>query len=164
MALFAAVAGVPALARPVADRRLRLLREVAQLVIPKTDTPGAGEVGVAAFVVLAMEHGLEGAGPADAAWLAAELDRRAGGDFLSRALARRHAALAALDAEAFAGKAELAAWHRIKNLILLGYYTSEVGGSKELAYEHVPGRFDPDLPVTPATRAYSSDWTAVDFG
>ena len=89
MALFAAVAGVPALARPVADRRLKLLREVAQLVIPKTDTPGAGEVGVAAFVVLALEHGLEGSGPADAAWLAGELDRRCGGDFLSRPLAQK---------------------------------------------------------------------------
>jgi hypothetical protein len=46
-------------------------------------------------------------------------------------------------------------WHTIKNLILIGYYTSEVGGSQELQYELVPTRFDPDLPMTSATRAYS---------
>jgi hypothetical protein len=54
-------------------------------------------------------------------------------------------------------------WHTIKNLILIGYYTSEVGGSQELQYELVPTRFDPDLPMTSATRLFD-DWTAIDFG
>ena len=36
-----------------------LLREVSQLVLPRTGTPGAGEVGVGDFVALALAHGLE---------------------------------------------------------------------------------------------------------
>ena len=36
---------------------------------------------------------------------------------------------------------------------MVGYYTSEAGASKELIYDLVPGRFDPDIPVTAATRA-----------
>ena len=162
---------------------LALLREVSQLVIPRTATPGAGEVGTGEFVLLALAHGLDGScqPPAavtpnllphlrpdgslrHAAWLAAELDRRCGQRFLAASPAGRAAALAGLDAEAYAEGVRDHPWRTIKGLILTGYYTSEVGGARELRYELVPGRFDPDLPATPQTVAFSSDWTAVDFG
>lgn len=163
---------------------LALLREVAQLVLPRTATAGAGEVGVGAFVLLGLAHGLEEThapvpeaartrvaghvgsdGRLDyAGWLDATLNARAGGRFLAQPPARRHAVLAALDAEAFAADAGWQPWIAIKKLILLGYYTSETGGSKELQYVHVPGRFDPDVPLKPTDAAFSSDWTGVDFG
>lgn len=166
------------------DRQRLLARHVSQLVIPRTETPGAGDVGTGDFLILALAHGLEGtrapvaaaAMPAfgafqrgdgslrHLAWLEHELDRRANGDFLARPPEQATALLAALDAEAYAEGAPPHPWKPIKALILTGYYTSEAGGSKELRYELVPGRFDPDLPATPQTRAYSSDWTAVDFG
>jgi hypothetical protein len=174
-AAFAAHAA-PASARPIAPYQA-LMRDVAQIMIPH-DHAGGGRGGVGAFVLLALAHGLQGThkvqpestlqngqGHFDyAAWLAADLDRRVGAPHLAAPLARRQAALAALDADAFGGVAAAQPWHKLKALILTGYYTSEVGGSQELAYEHIPGRFDPDLPVTAQTRAYSSDWTAVDFG
>ena len=159
-----------------------LLREVAQLVIPATDTPGAGDVGAGDFVALALAHGLadahrplsgalraELAPFVDAAgvldhprWLAAALDAAAGGSFMGAGVDRA-GLLARVDAAAFAGPADHP-WRRIKTLILTGYYTSEAGGSQELRYELIPGRWDPDLPATGDTRALSSDWTAVDFG
>ncbi|WP_062783802.1 gluconate 2-dehydrogenase subunit 3 family protein [Novosphingobium capsulatum] len=158
-----------------------LMRDVAQIVIPRTDTAGAGDVGAGAFVLLGLAHGLggahqpvttsglEGFSSADgrfdhARWLALELDRRAGGDFAHAGLPARQAAVAGLDRDAFADAPMAQPWRTIKNLVLTGYYTSEIGGSKELNYELVPGRWDPDVPVTPTTRAYSSDWTAIDFG
>ena len=161
-----------------------LLREVSQLVLPRTGTPGAGEVGVGDFVALALAHGLEksrqpldgnadprllrfrrGDGSLDhVTWLAAELERRAGMDFLMAAPDARVAALTALDAEAFGPEVKTHPWRTLKALILTGYYTSEVGGAQELGFELVPGRFDPDLPLQPGDRAWSSDWTAVDFG
>ena len=60
---------------------LALLNEVSQLVIPRTDTPGAGDVNTGAFVALALAHGLEGTQGAFRydLWLAAQLDQRAGG-------------------------------------------------------------------------------------
>lgn len=189
-ALLTLAAGIPssalALARKAANpRHAVLMRQVAQLVIPRTATAGAGEVGVGAFVILALEHGLEGSrGPyaseaitaavqphlrADgslryADWLEAALNSRARGMFVRQPPARKVAILKALDAEAYASGAVPSPWKTIKALILLGYYTSEVGGSKELRYELAPGRWDPDLPLKPGDRAFSSDWTAVDFG
>ena len=188
LALFGVAIGSPAQSAVVELQRGQsfapqqaLMRDVAQLVLPRTGTAGAGELGVGSFVLLALAHGLEGAkkpltdpaleafkatdGTLDhARWLTAELERRLGGPYLVAPLSSRHAALSALDADAFAGQAAAAPWRTIKALILLGYYTSQTGGSAELRYEHVPGRWDPDVPMTASTRAFSSDWTAVDFG
>lgn len=166
---------------PTKRQRL-LMKDLAQLVLPRTGTPGAGEAGAGDFSILGLAHGLGGARKsvaagsvparfvrsdgslAHVAWIESELDSRAGGAFLKTAPARRAALLTALDAEAFAPGAGDHPWKAIKAAILTGYYTSEIGASQELQYEHVPGRFDPDLPLTPGYRAWSSDWTAVEFG
>lgn len=192
-ALLAAVVGVPtgvALLSRVADddaptdRQQAMMASVAQLVVPRTATPGGGDVGAGAFAILALAHGLDRSrAPVAAAalpplaagylrgdgslrhvaWLEAELDRAANGDWLGKAEARRAALLARFDAEAYAAPGDHP-WKTVKGLILTGYYTSEPGGARELAYALTPGRFDPAVPLKPGDRAYSSDWTAVDFG
>lgn len=191
--LFALAVGMPASVAALSDladedapseRQLALLREVSQLVLPATDTPGAGDAGVGDFVALALAHGLEGsrrrlgadADPAwsafrrrdgsldHVAWLEATLNRLASGNFLAAGPQGRAALLAQLDAQAFAPDVRGHPWRTIKGLILTGYYTSEIGAARELRFELTPGRFDPDLPLEPGDRAYSSDWTAVDFG
>jgi hypothetical protein len=177
------LAALPAAEAPTA-RQSALLSQVSQLVIPRTATAGAGDVGTGAFVSLALAHGLKGTrrpvkdAPVDwplradgslrhDLWLEQTLDRRAGGDFMAQPAAQCHALLAALDAEAFSDGPPATVpspWRAIKLLILTGYYTSEDGGSKELRFEAVPGRWDNDIPLKKGDRAFSSDWTAVDFG
>ena len=192
-AILAAVVGVPLAAirldlfdkdEAPSERQRELMRTVSQIVIPKTDTPGAGDVGAGDFVLLGLAHGLEQSRmllPKDApealtrharkdgsldqaAWLEAELDGRASGDFLKTAPDAQAKLLTALDAEAYAQGVREHPWRTVKALILTGYYTSEPGGSQELQFNLVPGTYEPDVPVTPQTRAFSSDWTAVDFG
>ncbi|WP_225206087.1 gluconate 2-dehydrogenase subunit 3 family protein [Novosphingobium huizhouense] len=168
------------------DRQMQVLARVADLVIPRTETPGAVDTGVPAFVALALAHGLSASRTAlvapDSAlrpflradsslrhlpWLEATLDRNAQGNFLAIAPAEQARILTALDAAAFPPgppPQTPAPWATIKGLILTGYYTSEPGGAQELRYELVPGRFDPDIALAPGDRAWSSDWTAVEFG
>lgn len=167
------------------ERQMALMREVAQLVIPATDTPGAGDVGAGEFVILALAHGLDDTrDPAASAetpwalphhrrsdgtlkfvdWLENTLDRAASGDWLRTATQARVDSLSALDREAFAEGADGHPWRKIKSLILTGYYTSQAGGSEELRYVPVSGRFEPKVPITPETRAISNDWTSVEFG
>lgn len=156
-----------------------LIARLSDLVIPATDTPGAVAVGVPAFVELALLHGLDEttppiSGPVRMAGyrggfpvleqVARDLNRHASGDFLSLKPDRQHTQLAAYDADAFGGERQDHPWKKLKALILTGYYTSEVGASRELQYELVPGRWEPDLPLPPNNRSWSSDWTAVDFG
>jgi hypothetical protein len=167
------------------DRQRALMKSVAEHVLPRTATPGAGDTGTGDFVLVALAHGLEGTrrpldpktSPVPVAdflrrdgslrhtdWLARELDSRAGGDWTGRPPAERAKILAALDAVAFAAGVDAHPWRQIKALILTGYYTSQAGASQELQYELTPGRFDPKIPLLPGARAWSSDWTAVDFG
>ena len=143
-----------------------LLERLCDLVIPDTDTPGARAAGVPAFVALALQHQLAGAAPADRDALRRRLDREAGGAFLGLVPAAQQAVLARVDAASFGREASAAgepAWARIKQLIVMGYYTSEVGASQELQYTLVPGRWDPDVPVKPGDRGSSSDWTGQTF-
>lgn len=181
--IFALVTGLPVRAIEAVDlpspELAHLLNTISQLVIPRSDTPGAGEVGVGAFLSLALAHGLEGTRDrvrnpapdwplrADGSlrhdlWLAQDLQRRGGQDFLVLSPTAQAETLAALDREAF--RAGSSPWLPIKALILTGYYTSEAGGSQELQYSAVPGRWDADIPLKPGDRAWSSDWTAVEFG
>ena len=123
------------------------------MLIPRTDTPGGADVGADKFLVFALAHGLDGTQGPDAgaaiqganaryrradgkldhlAWLADELDQRANGDFLTAPLARQQTALDMIDRAAFANHQSTGPWPKIKGLLLTGYYTSEVGGSKEL--------------------------------
>ena len=163
------------------DRQLAMLREVAQIVIPATDTPGAGDAEVGAFVAMALAHGMEASRAplppaaqtyASARFLRADgslryldwLDDQLGTGFLDEAPAARLGKVRAIDTAAYASDAGAHPWRKLKALILLGYYTSEIGGAQELRYAPLPGRFDPAVPVQPGERAYSNEWTGVEFG
>lgn len=166
------------------DAERQLLDTVSDIVIPRTDTPGAADVGVADFIILALNHGLDGTrSPASGSAiqgadgtrvgrggmyllddLAIRLKIKAGGDFNAATPAAQRKAVADIDRQAFAPGGDGDVWHKIKNLVLTGYYTSEAGGSQELQYELVPGSWNPALRLTPAFHAFSSDWTAVEFG
>jgi len=127
--------------------------QLCDAVIPATDTPGARAVGVTDFVGLALSHGLAGGSPTSLDRVKAALGT---GDFA--------AALTRLDKAAFANEIpEAKDWKAIKQAILMGYYTSETGASKELRYELVPGRFDSDIPWHKGDRAWSSNWGGNSF-
>jgi hypothetical protein len=167
---------------PLTAAQRQMLQAVCDLTVPNTDTPGAVAVGVPAFVELALIHGLAGtvdfakvlaivSSPTDQRggliWLdqlGEILDAKASGAFGVAPKAEQEAALSAIDAEAFASGDSAAPWRKIKTLILIGYYTSEIGASTELRYELTPGRWANDVLLTPEMRAFSSDWTAVQYG
>jgi len=44
----------------------------------------------------------------------------------------------------------------MKELTLLGYFTSEIGCTQALRYAETPGRFDPCLPYAPGERAWAA--------
>jgi glucoside 3-dehydrogenase (cytochrome c) hitch-hiker subunit len=146
-----------------------LLDDLCDAVLPATNTPGARAAGVGAFVEVAAAHEVNDASAALLSKFATALDEFAGGAYLQQPEERRRALLADIDARAFAKPADdtlpeaLRQWPKVKGLIIIGYYTSEIGGSEELRYVLVPGRFDPDVPLKPGDRAWSSDWTGVKF-
>lgn len=146
------------------------LDRLCDLVIPDTQTPGARKCGVPAFVLVAQEHKLKNAQANSLQMFENALNEHVGKPFLTLDSDQQTAVLADIDEQVFSRTPSmkltpgLQQWQAIKALIVLGYYTSETGSSKELRYNLVPGRFNPDVPADENTRAWSSDWTGVKYG
>lgn len=146
----------------LSSQQMKLLSQISDLVIPRTDTPGAVDVGVPAFVALAFAHGMGGTADPESPSAPPGNDY---GAWLEKSVGSDPAAtLPAIDAAAYADSAAPSPWRTIKGLILTGYFSSEAGATRALRYELVPGRFDPDIPLRPGDRSWASDWTAVEFG
>lgn len=143
-----------------ADPRFPFVDCISELTIPTTDTPGASALGVPVFVLLALDQRLSGLAPEILPILQRELDRAAGGSFLAKPSHDQSKILGALDTAAYAAPARANtptyAWRKIKAAIVAGYYTSEVGASKELIYEPVPGHGG-NITLEPNYRARSNE-------
>jgi hypothetical protein len=142
---------------PVLDpHQTETVATIAELIIPATDTPGARAARVHEFIDLALAEWLE---PSERdRFLAglADVDARTralyGADFLACAPAQQVATLAALDGEVGWGRRGAEPGSRgffgmMKQLTLVGYYTSEIGATQELHYQIVPGRYDGCYPL-----------------
>jgi hypothetical protein len=144
-----------------------VVEEVADLIIPRTDTPGAREVGVPAFIDVILKdvyptedqaRFVSGLKDFDA-----EAQRVHGKPFLELQPAQRLSFLQQVhDAAAAAEKAQDAANDvpaskrkrpfvlMMKELTLLGFFTSQVGATQVLQYQAVPGGFQACVPVAAA--------------
>lgn len=167
VALDALAGGLPVLAadgpQPLSAVQADTLAAYADTLIPQTDTAGALAADVPAQFAALLQNW---AAPETRAALGEVLDRVAGlgGGFLALTPAGRKAALQAFDAAALApapgprsnpfGPPPAAdqQYQRLKELVLALYYLSQPALTQELAYTHVPGRWEPSVPVTPATR------------
>ncbi len=153
------------------DPAQALVARLCDIVIPDTDTPGARAAGVPAFLPFAFSHDLFGGDAGTLAALAKHLDTRAdGGGFLAADAAAQIRIVAALDHATFlrappppeplpalgstkplpsvsapVDNESQRLWRIVKSGIVTSFYTSESGGSRTLAYELVPGRYDADI-------------------
>jgi hypothetical protein len=141
---------------------LKILTRAADVIVPVTDTPGAVAAGVPRFIDALARHWML---PEELAQLhagLADLDKRAKErykrGFAACTPAQAADILQALRASSpYEGRTfELAAriedpkapfYLRLRDLVVLGYFTSEIGSTKELRYVPVPGRFDGDVDI-----------------
>jgi len=129
---------------------------IAELIIPKTDTPGAREAGVPAFIdVMFAEWGDDDQRKVFTAGLA-NVDERSralfGKDFIAGNEAQQTQILTGLDAELARlrdTKTDTSKnfFQAMKWLTLTGYYMSEVGATTEQHFRVVPGRYEPCYPL-----------------
>ncbi len=131
---------------------------IAELIIPATDTPGAREAGVAAFVETIVAEWMS---PEERARFLAGLadsdDRArtlAGAPFVQAGAAVQAAILAGMETEGRVlrerdPRAPMPFFARMKGLTLHGYFTSEIGMTRELRHHPFPGRYDGCLDLAP---------------
>lgn len=135
-------------------RELRVLEEFCETVIPQTDTPGARAAGVHGFIVDMMRDWAAPQTRAAFRQVLGRLDEAAEGRFAILDPAARLALVRRIDAEAYARGDET--WARLKELVLLGYYTSEIGATQELRYVSVPSEWRPCERMAPEARAWAT--------
>jgi hypothetical protein len=156
-----------------------LLDEIAETILPETSTPGAKAAKTGAFMALMVTDAYtdrnqqvfrDGMRTLDQACTTAT-----GVTFMQASPAQRLTLLEALDREQRTFTEERAEAPRsryppaasvpddepphyfrlMKELALLGYFTSEIGYTKAMRYVESPGRFDPDAPLAPGDRSWA---------
>ncbi|MBS0612681.1 MAG: gluconate 2-dehydrogenase subunit 3 family protein [Proteobacteria bacterium] len=154
------------------ERQRTMLSDIAELIIPATDTPGAVEAGVPAFIDHIVSTWFTTAERVSFLKGLDELDAFCSQRF-SRSFAlcdagQRSAALTEAErratgyqpepmktvADAVGG--EVPFFPRVKALTVLGYYTSEVGATQELSYNPIPASYDGDYDFARTGRQWSS--------
>jgi hypothetical protein len=154
---------------------IAFLDEVADTILPATSTPGAKDAKVGAFMALMVADSYE---PRDQQVFRdgmKQLDDACQAmhhaSFVKATPPQRLAVLERLDQEQKtsmdAREAARAAngaeqpdtpahyFRMMKELTLLGYFTSEIGYTKALRYAESPGRFDPCAPYTVGETAWA---------
>ena len=164
----------------------RVLEVVAELIMPATDTPGAREAGVPQFVDRAVADYCSAAdAQAIRVGLGRiEADARAAHatTFVSLTPDQQTALLKRYDAEAIGPRVATAAVGRgetetglsnqpssavvapngppffpvLKDLVTVGYFTSELGATKAVRYDPVPGAYHGCVPLSQIGRAWAT--------
>lgn len=134
---------------------IALLDEIAETILPRTDTPGAKDAQVGRFIA---RHAVACYDEAKLAILRAglaDVDRRSrketGRDFTSAGAEQRQTLLMRIDAEAKRHSKDQPDrpphWFTLfKQLTLFGFFTSEAGATQVLRYRPIPGPYKGVVP------------------
>lgn len=147
------------------DKDVALLDEIADTILPSTKTPGAKAAKCGWFIKVMVNDCYE------------EKDQKIFHDGLKRIQdlsekeynnkftdikpGQRHALLVKLDNEQ---KEAMKTWktdqprhyfRMIKELTLLGYFTSEIGSTQARRYKETPGRYDACIPYKKGDKAWA---------
>lgn len=144
---------------PVFSQQQRaLMSALSERVMPTTDTPGAITAGVPEFIEKLLA---DWAYPDERKPILAGLDaieERSRADYgvaAADATAEQQDALLTLAMEdRLPGGGEF--FNKFRQLVVTGYFTSEVGIMRERQYLPIPGRYDGAHPYTPGTKVFSS--------
>lgn len=141
---------------------LALLEDIAEIIIPTTDTPGAKAVGISGFIATMVndcyDDGHHALFMAGLKTIDAQAKARYGTDFSASTLAQRTELLSALDREQASPQPTKAPhyFRLLKQLVVLGYFTSEIGATKALRYVETPGGYNGNVPYKRGDRAWFS--------
>ena len=140
-----------------------LISQVSEIIIPKTDTPGAKDVGVPQFIDLmlkdvyaAEDQGkfIDGLNAFDEAVIKEygdrfiELDDEKQVSFVKKVHDEAQKSDSGWENRSFILK--------VKELTLLGFFTSEPGATQVLQYEPVPGEYKGCIPLSEVGKTWAT--------
>lgn len=134
------------------------VRTMADMIIPRSNTPGAGDVGVPDFVDLMLTEWYDESDRTRFLSGLADVDARSQAKFATHfvdcSASEQSEIMVGLGKEMADGKEQngslpdwinspsLSFYGMFRQLTLTGYYTSEAGATQELHFEMIPDRYD----------------------
>jgi hypothetical protein len=149
--------------RTLSAQQDELVATIAELIIPATDTPGAKAARVNEFIDLMLTEWYP---PKDRDRFLAGLDeleaqfrQKHGKRFPEGTPEQQTEFLAALDREAVAARRakvkDLPFFAMMKELALVGYYTSTIGMTEELQFQPATDKYEGCIPLDRVGRAWA---------
>jgi len=140
------------------DAQVATLDEIAETILPRTQTPGAKDAGVGLFMAQyatdcystteqqTFRNGLH------------DINARAGGSFVALSPQARTQLLVTLDAETKECRSgDPHYFTMLKQLAIFSFFTSKVGATEVLRYVAIPGYYDGEADYVPGTTAWAPD-------
>ncbi len=135
----------------LSESQQKIVAEIAELIIPKTDTVGAKDVGVPAFIEMMLRDCYKT--PEHQSFLdgLASMERV---KFLTLNTDEQRGVLKLLEQESKKNTKGTTFWRLMKELTLLGYFTSEEGLKASFEYVQIPGKLEL-IKLNPNQKAYA---------
>lgn len=141
------------------DAELELLDEIAETIFPETDTPGAKAAGVGPFIALMVTDTYS---PEEQdvfrdglATIDRESEQAYGRIFAALSPSERLAIAERLDRERADAGESLHYFRMLKELTVLGFFTSKTAYDQILDYVETPGRYDGCRDLGPDVRMHA---------
>lgn len=141
-----------------------LVASMAEAILPTTDTPGARAAGVDGFIDLMLSRWMKP--PEKRRFMEglmkfkASFEQIHGKPFVDATSTEQLDFMEPLDLDGVearrSGRLPLPFFATMKELVVTGYYTSEIGAAQELRYQVVFDKYDGDVDWTEGDRAFSN--------
>ena len=157
----------------LSDAQRKIVSAVAEHIIPRTSTPGAIDTGVPSFIEMMLQDCYKK--PEQYSFLKGVNDL-AKANFLAQPASSQVAMLTLLEAnttdlmknysqkkikvgdnidkDTLEGANGVPFWRLMKELTLLGYYTSEKGAQASFVYEPTPGKYELITDMKPTQKSF----------
>ena len=138
-------------ARFYTSEEYALVTRISDLIIPRTETPGAVDANVPGYMDGLMtdwaNNETKNAHRSALRQIKVELDRRASGNFLEASGSEAEQSLVSFDAAAFEQDGDASGYKRVKGYVSQSYFATEDGATEELKWVAFPGRWDPSVEI-----------------
>ncbi len=161
MAYTPSIGGVVKAGKIFSLAQMQWLRQICDIVIPKTQTPSAADIDTHGFIDNQLFHCFDEEKQNEIFTVLNLVNQQALARYQQSFEQLSHDDKFALLTDIDSGQKEFSRAQRgqfkaLKALICFGYYTSEVGASQELVYQAFPGGFKGSIPYKPADKAWGS--------
>ena len=152
----------------IQNKHRDIITTIAEIIIPQTNTPGAKEAQVPAFILLMLADCYplkqQKAFFTELEWFDKSATEKYGQGFLECSppdqeafvIQEEYKSLALIKEQTKSSDEETIPFFTIlKELTLVGYFTSEPGATQALQYVAVPGEFHGSVPLEPNQKAWA---------